>query len=137
MTIQNRENLVKTLKLILLSVAMSVVAAANVLAQDYRTDINPALLYYKSFILAPDWSLAALVVFAPAPRAPLPGPVMANTLPPPVFSSDLSPTVANYQMVANRSLDKLDDLLTRQGNRNTTPASIYTASDFARANLSE
>jgi hypothetical protein len=80
--------------------------------------------------------LAALVVFAPAHRAPLPAPVMANTVPPPGFSSDLAPTIANYQMVASRSLDKLDDLLTRQGDRNSPPAPIYTASDFARAGLS-
>jgi hypothetical protein len=48
----------KTMKLILLSFAVSAVAAANVQAQDYRTDINPALLYYKSFILAPNLSPA-------------------------------------------------------------------------------
>jgi hypothetical protein len=31
---------------------------------------------------------------------------------------DLEPTVFNYQMVANASLDGLDELLTSQGNRN-------------------
>lgn len=78
--------------------------------------------------------IAALVIFSPAPRAPAPGPVIANIVPPGGFSADLAPTIANYQMVANRSLDKLDDLLTRQGNLNPPPAPIYTASDFALPN---
>ncbi len=42
---------------------------------------------------------------------------------------DLPPTIANYEMVANQSLEKLDELLTRQGNRNPPPTRIYTASD--------
>ena len=32
--------------------------------------------------------------------------------------SILEPTVSNYQIVANASLDELDELLTKQGNRN-------------------
>jgi len=47
--------------------------------------------------------------------------------------SDLAPTLANYQMVANQSLDKLSDLLTRQGNRCLPPAPLYTASSFQLA----
>ena len=45
------------------------------------------------------------------------------------LKTDLLPTIANYQMVANQSLDKLDELLTRQGNRNPSPTRIYTASN--------
>lgn len=48
--------------------------------------------------------------------------------------SDLAPTIANYQMVANQSLDKLDELLTRQGNKSLTPAPVYTASGLTLAN---
>ena len=81
--------------------------------------------------------LAALAFFVPAHHAPAPGPVTANTMPTQNFSAELAPTIGNYQMVANRSLDKLDDLLTRQGNRNLPPAPTYTASSFARANLSD
>lgn len=80
--------------------------------------------------------VAALVIFAPPPQSPGLKPVMANSAPTSSFSGDLAPTIANYQMVANRSLDKLDDLLTRQGNRNPPSAPIYTASDFARVSLS-
>jgi len=45
--------------------------------------------------------------------------------------NDLAPTIANYQRVANQSLDKLDALLTRQGNRALPPMPIYTASMLA------
>ena len=47
--------------------------------------------------------------------------------------NDLAPTIANYQRVANQSLDKLDALLTRQGNRPLPPMPIYTASTFGLA----
>lgn len=47
--------------------------------------------------------------------------------------SDLDPTISNYRTVANRSLEKLDELLTQQGNRNPSAALIYTASTLARA----
>jgi len=45
--------------------------------------------------------------------------------------NDLAPTIANYQRVANQSLDKLDALLTRQGNRALPSMPIYTASTLA------
>jgi anti-sigma factor RsiW len=48
--------------------------------------------------------------------------------------NDLAPTIANYQKVANESLDKLDALLTRQGNRALPPMPIYTASTLALEN---
>ena len=47
--------------------------------------------------------------------------------------SDLAPTIANYQRVANQSLDKLDALLTRQGNRPLPAMPIYTASSLSLA----
>jgi len=47
------------------------------------------------------------------------------------------PTISNYQWVANRSLEELDELLTRQGNRNPSPIPLYTASTLSRANLSD
>ena len=45
--------------------------------------------------------------------------------------NDLAPTIANYQRVASQSLDKLDALLTRQGNRALPSMPIYTASTLA------
>lgn len=59
----------------------------------------------------------------------------AQTVVSPSLSSDLPPTIANYQMVANQSLEKLDELLTRQGNKSLPPAPIYTASAFMRADV--
>jgi hypothetical protein len=48
--------------------------------------------------------------------------------------SELAPTIANYQMVANQSLEKLSELLTRQGNKSLPPAPLYTASSLELAN---
>jgi|ERR1051325_465430 hypothetical protein len=50
--------------------------------------------------------------------------------------SDLAPTLANYQIVAGQSLEKLDELLTRQGNKPLPPAPVYTASGLVLANAS-
>jgi len=49
---------------------------------------------------------------------------------------DMAPTIANYQRVANQSLDKLDALLTKQGNRPLPSMPIYTASTLGLANES-
>jgi hypothetical protein len=48
--------------------------------------------------------------------------------------SDPEPTFSNYQMIANKSLDELDEVLTRQGNRNLPRTQIYTASTLPRGN---
>jgi anti-sigma factor RsiW len=45
-----------------------------------------------------------------------------------VADDNLAPTIANYQRVASQSLDKLDALLTRQGNRALPSMPVYTAS---------
>lgn len=48
--------------------------------------------------------------------------------------SDPEPTFSNYQIIANKSLDELDEVLTRQGNRNLPRTQIYTASSLPRGN---
>jgi anti-sigma factor RsiW len=65
----------------------------------------------------------------------VPSPRMASTQTPLVSDADddLAPTIANYQRVANQSLDKLDALLTRQGNRPLPSMPIYTASTLRLA----
>jgi anti-sigma factor RsiW len=50
---------------------------------------------------------------------------------------DLAPTLANYQMVANQSLEQLDDLLTRQGNRNPPPVPVFRTPAFPGANAAD
>jgi hypothetical protein len=52
---------------------------------------------------------------------------------PPPSHRDLSPSVANYQRVAVRSLDEFDELLTLQAKRHSSPAPTYIASMFAAA----
>ena len=71
----------------------------------------------------------------PAGQSPMPGRVQAVL--PTGPKNDLSPTISNYQRVANRSLDDLDDLLTRQGNRRPSPTPIYTASMFPAASAAD
>jgi hypothetical protein len=59
--------------------------------------------------------------------APAHAPNRIQAVSAPTYKSDLSPTIANYQMVANQSLEELDELLTRQGTRNLPPTRAYTA----------
>jgi len=69
--------------------------------------------------------ITALVLFTrPSTVAPPPI-VQAN---PANVKTDLDPTISNYHMIANRSLDKFDELLNRQASRNPSPTPIYTAS---------
>jgi hypothetical protein len=44
------------------------------------------------------------------------------------------PESLHAQLNANKSLDELDELLTRQGNRNLPHTQIYTAATLPRAN---
>jgi hypothetical protein len=77
--------------------------------------------------------IAALSVFPRRPGVLLPAPTRSQAVLAPSIKRDLDPTISNYQMVANRSFEKLDELLTRQGHRNPSPTPIYTASTFALA----
>jgi len=52
------------------------------------------------------------------------------------LDADFRPTVANYRMVANQSLEKLDQLLSEQGSKKLPPAPVYTASTFISADVS-
>ena len=54
-------------------------------------------------------------------------------LPAPAAPTNPAPTLANYRRVGRQSLDDLDDLLTREGNRNPSPAPSYTAKGFVLA----
>ena len=48
----------------------------------------------------------------------------------------LTPTMVNYERAANQSIEKLDKLLTEQGNQNFSRSPIYTALPFIRENSS-
>ncbi len=96
----------------------------------------------------PNWrvalpALAVLVIAVYALVAPRRHPDISLPAPPAVqiesasaSESDLAPTIANYQKIANQSLKKLDELLTRQGNERLPLTPVYTASSLALANAS-
>jgi hypothetical protein len=76
--------------------------------------------------------MVTVFLFVPSKH---PGPPVSAPLPAQVVSTDnpggeLAPSLANYQIVANRSLDELDELLTRQAHHPQPRAPIYTASAF-------
>ena len=75
--------------------------------------------------------IAALLLLAPRPGAPPPAPVPSQARLSPRLEGELPPSVANYRIAANRSLDQLDELLTQQANRRESARPIYTASVLA------
>jgi predicted Fe-S protein YdhL (DUF1289 family) len=88
-------------------------------------------------------TLAALVVIDVTvaitrrpPHVSLSPQAVAQTAPASGADIDLAPTMANYQKAADESLDKLDALLTRQGNRALPSMPIYTDSTLALADES-
>jgi hypothetical protein len=77
-----------------------------------------------------------LAVRPPAGSSPSPSRITSVTAMPPA-KGELPPTISNYRMVANRSLERLDELLRSEGNRNPPPAPVYTASSLSRATYSD
>jgi anti-sigma factor RsiW len=53
--------------------------------------------------------------------------------PTPDSEDDLAPTIGNYEMVANQSFERLQELLDRQGQKNLPPVPDYTASSLTLA----
>ena len=49
-------------------------------------------------------------------------------------ANDPAPTLANYQRIADQSLDELDELLTRQACRPLPPVSLFSASSSEPSN---
>jgi hypothetical protein len=60
------------------------------------------------------------------PKATSPAAIKSDKLP--------SPTFSNYQLVASRSLEDLDQLLTRQSQRNLPVSPLYRASNLSDSN---
>ena len=81
--------------------------------------------------------IAVLSVSQPRPIVTSTASTGAQATPAADAKKDPEPTISNYRWVANRSLEELDELLTRQGNRNPSPIPLYTASTLSRANLSD
>jgi hypothetical protein len=71
------------------------------------------------------------------PAVPSPAPTGNQLVSTPIIKGELEPTISNYQTVANHSLEKLDELLTRQGNHSSSSSPIYTASALSQVNALE
>jgi hypothetical protein len=84
-------------------------------------------------------ALTMTVWFAVAPRrsAPIPAPVAFRNIAAPRPKPDLQPTFANYEMALHQSVDKLDELLTEQGNRTAPPSPTYTAALLPQRSLTD
>jgi predicted anti-sigma-YlaC factor YlaD len=86
-------------------------------------------------------ALAIAAWFVVGPRAKVPvvaaAPVAVHQVAAPVAKGELEPTIANYEMAVRQSLDKLDELLTEQGNRNPQPSPTYTAAQLPRSNMAD
>jgi hypothetical protein len=80
-----------------------------------------AVLMIAFFAMVAAWHHPALSEQTP-PAQPV-----VQVAPAPSPESDLAPTVANYEAAANQSVEKLLDLLTRQGNQSLPPVPAYTA----------
>jgi len=74
--------------------------------------------------------IAAWLVIGPRAKAPVPAPLADRQAAASVPNTDLEPTFANYEMAVHQSLDKLDELLSKQGNRNAESSPIYTAAQL-------
>jgi hypothetical protein len=60
-------------------------------------------------------------------RSPSVFPTLAQSKPASGHEDDVPPTIGNYRTVANQSLEKLSEVLTRQGNKPLPPSRTYTA----------
>src|SRR5256886_11518326 len=79
--------------------------------------------------------IAALSLFVQRRGVSLPVPTGGQAVLELNVNSGLDPTISNYQMVANRSLEELDELLTRQGNRNPPPIRNHLVVEIGRAHV--
>lgn len=122
---------------------------AGVRAQEARPMGQTMREFFRATLL--EWRVAVPVVCGLAvllvlgwfliprqqPEAPVPAPSSAQIASEHNREADFVPTVGNYQMVANQSLESLDELLTEQANRKVPSAPLYTASALATGNISD
>ena len=65
--------------------------------------------------------LMSMVLLRYPPTSVSQNPSPAQLVSPSGAGTDMAPTLANYQMVANQSLEKFSELLTKQGNKRLPP----------------
>jgi len=95
--------------------------------------------WLKPGVVLPLIAVAAFVIVLFIERTPsnVPGPSDTQPVAAKNAENNLAPTIANYQVAANQSPDKLDALLARQANRNRSRMPIYTASTRSVETVSE
>jgi hypothetical protein len=81
--------------------------------------------------------IAAWLFMEPRANIPVPALLADHQIAAPIPKSDLEPTFANYEMAVHQSFDKLDELLTEQGNRNRELSPIYTAARLPLSNMAD
>jgi hypothetical protein len=81
--------------------------------------------------------IVAWWLFGPRAYVPVPAPAPVRTVAVAGLKTDLEPTLSNYEMAVHQSFDKLDELLTEQGKRNSEPSPTYTAARLPNSNLAE
>ena len=81
-------------------------------------------------------ALFAVVALRLQPGASRPVPHTVQVVSASGPESELAPTIANYEMIAHQSLEKLSELLTRQGNKSLPRAPVYTISSLEPAEAS-
>jgi anti-sigma factor RsiW len=103
-------------------------------------EVLAARLNWRVALPALGAAAVVIVILSLLPRQPDLVKLVQVSLPlaaPAAPQSDLSPTVANYERAATRSLDELDELLTRQGQRRASPTPTYIASMLALVNAAD
>ncbi|HEV8542799.1 MAG TPA: hypothetical protein VGR78_10445 [Verrucomicrobiae bacterium] len=104
---------------------------------------NLRLLFFNWRLALPAMALAGITIaslLVARPRHTIPATDLAevhSSTPAPEPKSELAPSISNYQMIVNQSLDKLDDVLTRQAARKSPSAPLYTASSLLRADVTD
>jgi len=105
--------------------------------------VSPLHWVWNWRLTLPVYAATALMILAVAsflqrPKAPLPAKTTARSVPPTANPRvALEPTLATYETVANQSLEKFDELLSRQAERNPPPAPIYKASSLLPESAAE
>jgi anti-sigma-K factor RskA len=82
-------------------------------------------------------AISAWLVVVRRVEVPLPSSLAVHAIVKPESQPVLAPTFSNYEMAAHQSLDKLDALLTEQGQINPPPSLAYTVARLSRLDTSD
>ncbi|HMC28182.1 MAG TPA: zf-HC2 domain-containing protein [Verrucomicrobiae bacterium] len=116
-------------------VVRSLKAQETASTSTFVDQLREALLNWRiASPLAAAVFIVAFVLFTRSSTVAPPPLVQAQPL---NVKTDLDPTISNYHMIANRSLDKFDELLNHQASRHPSPTPVYTASGLIAVSAAE